>query len=141
MNTTELADITFNACPKNLQELRNVVRSATASAGCSKREIQNLTLVLDEAITNVIRHGYDGDPSGKMRLRICVENRRLKFYLRDFAKTVDVSRIKPRDLTECRPGGLGINFIDSVMDDWRFAKPDTGAGNILIMTKHLGTQA
>jgi sigma-B regulation protein RsbU (phosphoserine phosphatase) len=61
----------------------------------------------------------------------------LRFELRDYAEPVDASRIRPRDLAECRPGGLGINLIDSVMDEWRFSQPDEGRGNRLTMVKKL----
>jgi sigma-B regulation protein RsbU (phosphoserine phosphatase) len=63
------------------------------------------------------------------------------FELRDYAEPVDASRIRPRDLSECRPGGLGINLIDSVMDEWRFCAPEAGRGNRLIMVKKLAPKA
>jgi len=53
------------------------------------------------------------------------------------ARPVDPNRIRPRDLSECRPGGLGVNLIDTVMDRWQFRHPEEGAGNLLTMIKRL----
>ena len=44
--------------------------------------------------------------------------------------------IRPRDLSECRPGGLGINFIDETMDRWRL-RPLRRGGNLLVMRKRI----
>ena len=58
----------------------------------------------------------------------------------DYAPPVDPSIIKPRDLGEVRPGGLGVHLIRSVCDDARFVTPPPGVGNLFKLTKRLGTQ-
>ena len=132
-----LLDLTFNSCPNNLQRVRSLVRERAAEAGCDEQLIQKLILVVDEACANVMRHAYSGERSGSMRLRLLREGDRLVFKLRDYADPVDAECLKPRDLEECRPGGLGLNFIDSVMDSWEFLPPEDGRGNLLRMTKKI----
>jgi sigma-B regulation protein RsbU (phosphoserine phosphatase) len=44
--------------------------------------------------------------------------------------------MRPRDLSECRPGGLGINFIDDTMDRWCL-RPRRHGGNRLIMCRRM----
>ena len=61
----------------------------------------------------------------------------MSIYLRDFAPEVYDSTIKPRDLSTLKPGQMGINFIDTVMDSWEFATPKDGYGNLLIMKKEI----
>ena len=65
------------------------------------------------------------------------ERGNLRFSLRDFAPAVDPRRVRPRDLSECRPGGLGINFIDDTMDSWRLRPVKHHRGNVLTMRKRL----
>jgi len=132
-----LVDITFNACPNNLKQLRDKVKIQTVQVGCSDLLVQQLALVIDEACANVIRHAYCGNKSGAIRLVLTQEANILVFQLRDYAPKVDHKAIKPRNLDECRPGGLGINFIDSVMDEWEFKCPLEGPGNVLRMTKRI----
>ncbi len=98
---------------------------------------QRVVLAIDEATANVIRHAYQGDPGGRMSLDIWRRGDAVEFVLRDWAKAVDAEAIKPRDLNQCRPGGLGVNLIDMVMDEWGFEKPEQGQGNVLRMVKRL----
>jgi len=50
---------------------------------------------------------------------------------------VDVSKVKPRDLEDIRPGGLGTHFIREVMDEVEFLRPPNDSGNILRMVKRI----
>jgi hypothetical protein len=69
-----------------------------------------------------------------MTLSLTQQEDMLEFELSDEAPPVDPARVKPRDLSDCRPGGLGVNFIDALMDDWQLA-PRAGGGNVLRMRK------
>ncbi|MDJ0657826.1 MAG: ATP-binding protein [Xanthomonadales bacterium] len=137
VNMETLANITFHSCPSNLQQIRRQVRSITAAAGCNEEQVRKLVLVVEEAITNVMRHAYQGELTGEIKLVVARQADVLYFKLRDFADPVDPGCIKPRDLSECRPGGLGVNLIDEVMDSWEFGRPDSGQGNVLTMTKSI----
>ena len=134
----QLVNVDFNSCTSNLQDIRVQVRAAAEIAGCREDLVQKLVLVVDEAIANVIKHGYKGSNCGDIRLCISQHDESLCFELFDWAATVDPGCIKPRDLSECRPGGLGINFIDSIMDSWEFKHPPEGKGNVLVMNKKIG---
>jgi sigma-B regulation protein RsbU (phosphoserine phosphatase) len=61
----------------------------------------------------------------------------LVFELHDDAPPVDVKKLQPRDLAECRPGGLGLPFINALMDDWKVQPAASGKGNVLRMRKRL----
>ena len=96
-----------------------------------------LVLAVDEACTNVIRHAYGGECTRRIALHVARERDMLAFELRDQAPAVDPACLKPRDLSECRPGGLGLPFIDATMDDWTLEPAAEGQGNILRMHKRL----
>lgn len=132
-----LDSISFNADPINLKSVRNKVSEILQSLGFNTEAQQQLILCIDEAVANVYRHAYRKDKDGKIELSFKKQNKTLVFYLRDFAPIVYDNSIKPRDLKHTRPGGLGINIIDSVMDSWEFATPKDGYGNLLIMKKEL----
>ena len=61
----------------------------------------------------------------------------LAFEIADHAPAVDPARVRPRDLDDCRPGGLGVAFIDSLMDEWRIEPGRDGKGNVLHMRKRI----
>jgi sigma-B regulation protein RsbU (phosphoserine phosphatase) len=132
-----LAGLSLHTDPCNLRLLRQTVCEVLGQFGCPASLRQRLVLALDEAAANVIRHAYAGDPNGRMTLTVHLEGMALVFRIRDWAPRVDCDRIKPRNLDEMRPGGLGINLIDLVMDDWAFGVPDDGCGNLWTARKGL----
>ena len=58
-----------------------------------------------------------------------------RFVIEDRAKQVDPATIRSRDLSEVRPGGLGVYIINEVMDDVTYAMRPEG-GMSLTMVKH-----
>ncbi len=134
---TYLDGISFKANPINLKMVRDKVSKIVKGLQFDTSSEQQLVLCIDEAVTNIYRHAYNNDVDGKIDLSFKLQNNTLVFYLRDYASLVYDNSIKPRDLTQTRPGGLGINIIDSVMDSWEFATPKDGYGNLLIMKKEL----
>ena len=129
--------ISFEADPTNLKMVRTKVSEVVKQMNFNDTNEQQLVLCIDEAVTNIYRHAYNNDETGTIDLSFKLQNNTLVFYLRDYAALVYDNSIKPRDLTQTRPGGLGINIIDSVMDSWEFATPKDGYGNLLIMKKEL----
>ena len=127
----------FNAIPERLHEMRRVLTQTLEGAGCPEQALRLLVLAVNEACMNVIQHGYRGDPAGEMILEILNNNDELEFRLTDFARTVDPAQVKPRALDDVRPGGLGTYFIQRIMDEFKFAVPESGEGNLLIMRKRI----
>jgi sigma-B regulation protein RsbU (phosphoserine phosphatase) len=117
--------------------MRQAVREALAGQGCSDDFINGSVLAVDEAATNVIRHGYQGRETGEFVLRILREGGTLIFQLVDFAPSVEVSSLQSRDLDEIRPGGLGIFIMKEIMDEVEYLAPAPGEGNVLQMTRRL----
>lgn len=132
-----LLSIGFPAQPQELGSMRHKLAAALAQAGVETVLRQSLVLAVDEACANVIRHAYGGACESRMELRLSQAGPELHFELRDFAPCVDPDRVKPRDLDETRPGGLGINFIDTLMDSWSLQPLTDRAGNLLTMRKRL----
>ena len=120
-----------------LKTIRTAVGAALEKAGCDSTVCRDVTLAVDEACQNIIRHAYGGDTDEQIQLEINIQDRRLDLRLRDFAETVNVDNIKPRDLDDVRPGGLGTHFIRELMDEVEFVATNQERGNVLRMTKKL----
>jgi len=132
-----LLQIDFAAQPAVLAGVRKRVGKALARAQVEAELRYQLVLAVDEACTNIIRHAYGGPCDSRIALAVSREGPELRFELRDFAPCVDPDRVKPRDLSECRPGGLGVALIDGLMDEWRIEPLTDGCGNRLLMRKTL----
>jgi anti-sigma regulatory factor (Ser/Thr protein kinase) len=86
---------------------------------------------------NVIQHAYKGDYSGEIELEILNNGNRLLFRVKDHAAPIDLECVKPRDLDEVRPGGLGTHFIKEIMDECVMGHLEGGTGNYLEMIKKI----
>ncbi len=130
----ELLRLDFAADAGRLREMRAALRDVLDRIGIEPVLRDQLVLAVDEAAANVIRHAYAGAP-GDIALAVRRDAGMLEFELADTAPCVDPARLKPRDLDECRPGGLGLCLIDAVMDDWRLLPAPGGCGNVLRLRK------
>ncbi len=127
----------FTAEPAELQLMRQQVRQVLVSKNCKKTCIDRLILAVNEAAMNVIQHAYHFDSSGNIWIEILQKEDQMIFKLTDFACAIDRSCVKARDLNDIRPGGLGVHFINEIMDDVQFQDECQNAGNILVMRKKL----
>lgn len=137
MSARDLLRYRFAARPEALAGMRAELKRRLTEVRISEAEIGKLVLAVDEASTNIIRHAYGPCAPGEIELCVTRVRGQLRFRLRDFAPPVKPDCIHPRDLSECRPGGLGINLIDNIMDRWRLRALKRRCGNVLIMLKRL----
>lgn len=130
-------ELRFLAEPRELKNVRAAVKREALAAGCDEASALDVMMAVDEACQNVIRHAYAGERGGEIVLRIEREAEALVFSLLDFAPRVDPAKVKPRDLDDIRPGGLGTHLIQEVMDSAEFVEPPPGCGNLLRMVKRI----
>ncbi|MCK4660052.1 MAG: ATP-binding protein [Phycisphaerae bacterium] len=126
------------ANPEELPRIRDALRSVVDRVGFTGDEPAQVVLAIDEALANVITHGYGG-PCAKP-IDICVsplsEGSRagIRVSIRDFGRQVDPVVICGRDLDDVRPGGLGVHIMRTVMDEVEY-KAAEGTGMRVTMTK------
>lgn len=120
---------------QSLVMVRRAVEASATGCGFSKEQTQDIVLAVDEACQNVVRHAYAGSLDGDMVVDIRREHGEFLVLIRDFAPTLDPATIKPRDLGDVRPGGLGVHFIREIMDTMDYLPPPDGQGNLLRLKK------
>lgn len=98
-----------------------IIRSVVAAVGkifnFSQKDINAIELATNEACANIINHAYDNEPFHRIQITICGYPEKIKIELKDNGKKVSPEEIKSRKLDEIRPGGLGVHFIRSLMDE------------------------
>ncbi len=128
--------------PELLSVVRSTVHQLTCVVGLSEKECRQVTLAMDEALANIIRHAYqdqrgqpieifcrregDGLEHGKVRL---------EFHLMDNGRGTDPAKLSGRPLDEVRPGGLGTHYIRQIMDEVEYVRE--GQRNHLRLVKYL----
>jgi anti-sigma regulatory factor (Ser/Thr protein kinase) len=134
----DLLELRFPAEASELGEMRRQLRERVLGCGASEPCADDVVLAVDEACQNIIRHAYRDTTGGEIVLTVRCDDGELVVSLVDFAPRIDPSKVKPRDLADVRPGGLGTHFIREVMDSAEFPEPPPGCGNLLRMRKRLG---
>lgn len=135
-------ELHINSNPEYLRVLRLAVRQVGLVIGLAEKTCEMVTLAVEEAVTNIIRHSYGGPCDEHIIIRL---NRRhgdpegrtaLEVTIRDFGEKVDPETIKGRNLDSVRPGGLGVHLIQSAMDEVEYYSAE-GKGMVLQMKKYL----
>ena len=129
--------LTFYSRPIYLGCIRHMLDALCERMGLTPKKAARICLAIDEAICNVIRHGYDNQPDGRIQLdisRIEGEEPELQIDILDRAKTVDLDTIRSRDLKEVRPGGLGVHIIQEIMTYVEYSHRE--GGGMRLRMKH-----
>lgn len=132
-----LGELGVLSAVENLKPVRDWFKALMQRLCVNQDTSAQLVLALDEAVANCIRHSCAGCPDRRIELRALLIGGALHVEIRDDTPEFDYAAIKPRNLDECRAGGLGINLIDMSFDHWHFSRADLGVGNMLTLVKQL----
>jgi len=133
----QIVSLNIPSKPDRLKLARSVVTQAASLCECSDDMVQDVVIAVDEALQNIIRHAYSNRPDGEIKVTICRSVANLIFFIQDYADQIDIKKVKPRDLSDVRPGGLGTHFIREVMDEVIFLPLPKGSGNLLKLVKRI----
>ncbi len=138
MREPVMASLRVPGRPESLRLIRALVREAALTRGATAEWAHDLVLAVDEACQNVVRHGYgDHGLSGDVIVEVAADGDGMCVHVTDFATPVDPATIRPRDLEEVRPGGLGVYLMRTLTDECTWEAPPPGAGNVLRLRKRL----
>lgn len=115
-----MIEIKIPANPKYLKLIRRLITDLCELAGFSVKASRHVTLAIDEACTNIIRHAYGGTTERPITLHAWLLPDRLRIVLHDEGKPATIAALQSRKLDDIRPGGLGIHLIKSVMDTFEY---------------------
>ena len=127
--------LSIHSDPKELHDVRDSVERFVLDTGMGDENALTVVLALDEALTNVIRHAYDGQSDQPIDITVVPMDNELSVIVRDYGKVADRSKIHSRDLDDVRPGGLGVHIMNECMDSVEYLPAPEGGGTILVMTK------
>ena len=126
----------FKIEPASLKEVRVFAREIFKRSSVFEKDTDDLVLALAEAAQNIVKHGYNNEPTeDEMRIIIKFKENVLSMELMDKGKPVVPSNIKPRNLNDIKAGGLGTFFIGQIMDEVVFKTTKVNWVNHLILTK------
>lgn len=142
MSAETAFDLSVKASLDNLQEIRSYIDQVGAELGVNETAMGDLRLVVDEAVTNVVIHGY-GELDGTVDIHMEANGDSVIIRIRDRAERFDPSHVNVPQLDTAlkdRPfGGMGIFLIKKMTDEAEFL-PLAGGGNEIRLVKHRAIQ-
>ena len=133
---TASADLTIPALLDEIPGVSFELEQCMRSSGFSDEQILDLQLAVEEAITNIIVHGYAGTP-GTIMIHCRAGPDEVSVEISDDAPAFNLLQAPEPDISadidDRKIGGLGIFLIRKVTDSatYRYEK----AKNILTLTK------
>ena len=123
-----------------ISRLSKFVDAFCAPLAPSPKDVPALQLALEEAVTNVINHGYTDGQTHTFAVELAAADRRVTVIVTDDAPAYNPLARAEVDITlplEDRPiGGLGVHLVKKLMDSARYERRD--GRNILTFVRTLG---
>ena len=143
MSAQLLLKLVILSNPSVLCVVRGAMERLTEIFGFNPPECRSITLAVDEALTNVMRHSYGGRVDRLIEMEIrripgrAAANRGdgLEILLLDRGPAINPAKLRGRELDDIKPGGLGLHFIRQSMDTVVFKR--MGKANQLRLVKYL----
>lgn len=131
--------VEFNALTENISPLTSLVEEFTEQY-LSNSDAYNMSVAVDEAVTNIIMHGYKQCPDGvilihlfKIEDEVCIQ---IENESERFVPPVIVEK-KKFSFDKLEEGGLGLFLMQEFMDELRFLYDEEHSKNIILMKKYI----
>lgn len=126
-------------CLDDLAEVRRLVESTAVSLVGQCEAVTELVIAINEAVTNVLVHGYRGRP-GYIEIEISCTDATLTVCLQDRARVFDPTAVPAPDITlpldQRQPGGLGVYMMRQFTHQMQYRVCPAG-GNELTLIKQM----
>ena len=123
-------EFTIPAEIDSILPLRSLIEKVGFRYAFASKIIHAVKLAVEEAVTNIIRHGYMNTTDGKITIQICVRSNSLRIVLIDQGPSFDPIQVNDPDLAKYidagKRGGLGIFMIRKLMDEFHYSVTDRG---------------
>lgn len=133
-----IIDFSLPAAAEWIKIPRVVTSVITERMTFHKDEAEGICLAIAEACANTIRHAYNKNKKGKVRIKFYIYPNKLVIFIMDKGKGFIFSRGTLRFLDKkfrLRESGRGIAIIKGTMDKYKF-KSTPNKGTVLRMVKY-----
>ena len=126
----------FPATLSNLKNIRATTKDFLKTYEVDLNIIKNIQLAVDEAVTNVIKHSYkEENINNIIEIKLEFKEGRIIIHLYDNGSSVNKEKIKPRELKNIKPGGLGTYFMNSIMDELKWSESNVWVNHFTMIKK------
>ncbi len=116
--------LTIPSQTERLNDVREFVSALARTHGFVEDDINKITIAVDEACTNIIKHGYAYAPNQSIEIDIIRSGNDFEIIISDNGKQFDANAIQSPDMKDYfahyRRGGLGVYLMKRIMDTVEF---------------------
>jgi serine/threonine-protein kinase RsbW len=109
---------------ERLNDVREFVSGLARTHGFGEDDINKITIAVDEACTNIIKHGYNYSPDNNIDVEINRTGSDFEIIISDKGRQFDPNAIQTPDMKDYfqhyRRGGLGVYLMKRIMDKVEF---------------------
>lgn len=136
--------IKFPSRTDNLEVIRDFVQRIALKAGFVLEDADQISLAVDEACTNIIKHAHEFNSRRMIDLAVVYDKKQIEIIITDKGKGFDPKSLEkpnlPKYIHEAKMGGLGIHLMKTLMDEVNYTF-NPGVKNQVSMIKYLKVQA
>ncbi|RMH00057.1 MAG: ATP-binding protein [Chloroflexi bacterium] len=128
---------------REIRQLCQFVMDGAKEAGLDETALFHVELACDEACTNIIEHGYQGEGKGTITVSWEIVPDAFVITIHDNGRAFDPDEVPPppefddtntaANIKNLKTGGLGLHFIRSLMDSVHYQFSPNG--NTLTLIK------
>ena len=125
--------LVINSNTKELRKVRLEVE-LFCKANFTNLDSSKVIIAVDEAIQNIIRYAYSMEQDQTIEIFFRkIEDSELEVKIIDYGKQAPLENIKPRDINDIKPGGLGVYFIKQCSKSSEYKHLPDGIGTELTL--------
>ncbi len=117
-----------------LGAVRRFMHLVTAECPINPEEAYVVTLAIDEAVANIMEHGYGAGKPGFVRVEVEIDDREFKAVIADRGTYFDLTALPPLDLRshvqDGRSRGLGVFMIRKLMEQVEYRVNEDGENEL-----------
>lgn len=118
----------FSADTRYLKLVTDITVTLAEMAGFGDTAAKDISLAVDEGVTNTIKHAYNYDQSKRVSLHFTITSSQFIIDIRHWGSAITESEIRLPDMKEYmrqyRKGGLGIILMTRIMDQVCYGSVD-----------------
>jgi serine/threonine-protein kinase RsbW len=124
---------------EKLNAVREFVSDAARNFGFDDETVSKISLAVDEACTNIIKHAYEYAPNKELEIKVLTNKQQFEVIITHQGKLLDPKLITTPDMKEYlvhpRRGGLGIHLMRLLMDSVEYKIRDDKKCEVHLMKK------
>jgi serine/threonine-protein kinase RsbW len=136
--------ISITSDTRYLSTIREFISRMIRQSALPPEEGNKVILAVDEAVTNIIEHGYENVANGPIDISVEFDTALFRVIVRDSGRRFNPDTIADPDIMEhVRLGkkkGLGIFLMRQIMDEVRYMFRE-GVKNEVTLTKYIKRRA